>query len=270
MNKQIFFGQYKRIASYFEGTELASSGLPQGQELEILETRARQGAAGSVHHALHQSGRRQSGERARQSARGNAAAAARPATRCATRSMVNAKTGEPLTRRDSGQTGSRRSSASSCSTSRRSNVSASTSTCERVDDVAIRKSAAQLGLRHHHRLMGRIAVARQRAARLLGLARRRPAGLAQLRRHQEPGGRRADRARDLRQEPRRTGRRHQGARPRAAVEPLRRAAMDLRQKPHGALGPFWPTGHAAEIWRGGVPDDLVVGRGKAAKAGTRQ
>jgi microcin C transport system substrate-binding protein len=38
MNKQIFFGQYKRIASYFEGTELASAGLPQGQELEILET----------------------------------------------------------------------------------------------------------------------------------------------------------------------------------------------------------------------------------------
>ena len=37
MNKQIFFGQYKRIKSYFEGTELASSGLPQGQELEILE-----------------------------------------------------------------------------------------------------------------------------------------------------------------------------------------------------------------------------------------
>ena len=38
MNKQIFFDQYKRIASYFEGTELASSGLPQGKELEILET----------------------------------------------------------------------------------------------------------------------------------------------------------------------------------------------------------------------------------------
>jgi microcin C transport system substrate-binding protein len=37
MNKQIFFGQYKRITSYFDGTELASSGLPEGQELEILE-----------------------------------------------------------------------------------------------------------------------------------------------------------------------------------------------------------------------------------------
>jgi microcin C transport system substrate-binding protein len=38
MNKQLFFGQYKRINSYFEGTDLASSGLPQGQELEFLET----------------------------------------------------------------------------------------------------------------------------------------------------------------------------------------------------------------------------------------
>src|SRR5499425_3910165 len=37
MNKQIFYGQYKRINSYFEGTELASSGLPQGLELQLLE-----------------------------------------------------------------------------------------------------------------------------------------------------------------------------------------------------------------------------------------
>jgi len=38
MNKQIFYGQYRRISSYFDGTELASSGIPEGQELEILET----------------------------------------------------------------------------------------------------------------------------------------------------------------------------------------------------------------------------------------
>jgi microcin C transport system substrate-binding protein len=38
MNKQIFYGQYKRIASYFEGTELAATGLPTGRELELLET----------------------------------------------------------------------------------------------------------------------------------------------------------------------------------------------------------------------------------------
>jgi microcin C transport system substrate-binding protein len=38
MNKQIFFGQYKRISSYFDGMEeLMATGLPQGKELEILE-----------------------------------------------------------------------------------------------------------------------------------------------------------------------------------------------------------------------------------------
>jgi microcin C transport system substrate-binding protein len=36
MNKQFFFGQYKRIGSYFEGTDLAATGLPEGEELEIL------------------------------------------------------------------------------------------------------------------------------------------------------------------------------------------------------------------------------------------
>jgi microcin C transport system substrate-binding protein len=38
MNKQIFFGQYKRITSYFQGTDLAATGLPTGRELEFLKT----------------------------------------------------------------------------------------------------------------------------------------------------------------------------------------------------------------------------------------
>jgi microcin C transport system substrate-binding protein len=38
MNKQIFFGQYRRISSYFEGLELAARGVPEGLELQILET----------------------------------------------------------------------------------------------------------------------------------------------------------------------------------------------------------------------------------------
>lgn len=36
VNRAIFYGQYTRIASYFQGTELACSGLPEGRELEIL------------------------------------------------------------------------------------------------------------------------------------------------------------------------------------------------------------------------------------------
>ena len=38
MNRQIFFGQYSRVASYFQGTELACSGIPAGRELELLNT----------------------------------------------------------------------------------------------------------------------------------------------------------------------------------------------------------------------------------------
>jgi microcin C transport system substrate-binding protein len=38
MNKNMFFGQYKRIDSYFAGIDLASHGIPAGKELEILQT----------------------------------------------------------------------------------------------------------------------------------------------------------------------------------------------------------------------------------------
>jgi microcin C transport system substrate-binding protein len=38
MNKEIFFDQYNRIASYFAGTDLAATGLPRGGELELLES----------------------------------------------------------------------------------------------------------------------------------------------------------------------------------------------------------------------------------------
>ena len=36
-NRNIFFGQYSRTESYFSNSELAATGLPQGEELEILE-----------------------------------------------------------------------------------------------------------------------------------------------------------------------------------------------------------------------------------------
>ncbi|MCZ6482712.1 MAG: extracellular solute-binding protein [Alphaproteobacteria bacterium] len=36
-NKNLFYGQYRRTRSYFSNSELASTGLPKGGELEILE-----------------------------------------------------------------------------------------------------------------------------------------------------------------------------------------------------------------------------------------
>jgi microcin C transport system substrate-binding protein len=38
MNQNLFHGLYKRTSSFFENSELAARGLPQGKELEILET----------------------------------------------------------------------------------------------------------------------------------------------------------------------------------------------------------------------------------------
>jgi microcin C transport system substrate-binding protein len=38
MNRTIFFGQYQRIGSFFEGTELASKDLPTGLEKDILDS----------------------------------------------------------------------------------------------------------------------------------------------------------------------------------------------------------------------------------------
>nr|WP_323054755.1 extracellular solute-binding protein [Roseibium sp. DSM 29163] len=38
INRTAFYDQYNRTASYFAGTELAHSGLPEGKELEILES----------------------------------------------------------------------------------------------------------------------------------------------------------------------------------------------------------------------------------------
>src|SRR6185369_5855105 len=38
MNKQLFYNQYRRNNSYFDGLELAATGLPQDEELRILET----------------------------------------------------------------------------------------------------------------------------------------------------------------------------------------------------------------------------------------
>ena len=38
LNKTLFYGQYERLNSYFYGLPFASSGLPQGEELEILQS----------------------------------------------------------------------------------------------------------------------------------------------------------------------------------------------------------------------------------------
>ena len=129
MNKQIFFGQYKRISSYFDGTELASSGLPQGRELEILETVRARGAGGGLHDGLCQSGRRQSRSSARQSARGPALAEGGRLR--GARSQAGGQQDRNASSLSNCWSRIRLSSGSCCFSSLRWNVSASQSACAR-------------------------------------------------------------------------------------------------------------------------------------------
>ena len=168
MNKQLFYGQYKRINSYFDGTELASSGLPEGQELQILETVRDKVPAGSLHHALHQSGRRQSGSRARQFAGEHEASEG-----------GRLRDPRPQARGCGGQAGHRRDSGSGSVRGADRAVLQAVAGAHRRHDLdphrrrcAVSEPAAQLRFRYHHRPVGRIAVARQRAAGILGIAGR--------------------------------------------------------------------------------------------------
>ena len=200
MNKQIFFGQYKRIASYFEGTELAARDLPQGQELAILET-----VRDKVPPEVFTEPFKNPGPAAPEAVRAN--------LREGVRLLREAGLGDPQPqagqRQDQRADGGRVPAVEPGLGALRRALQAEPRSPRRhrqlriVDDAQYENRLRQMGLRHHHRGLGPVAVARQRAARLLGHGGRRHGGLAQLRRHQESGDRCADRPRDLRQEPRR-------------------------------------------------------------------
>ncbi len=51
-NKNLFYGAYTRTRSYFDNSELAATGLPQGEELKILETIPRQDPRRGVHQGI--------------------------------------------------------------------------------------------------------------------------------------------------------------------------------------------------------------------------
>ena len=50
MNRQLFYSQYKRLYSYFSNSELAATGLPQGDELRLLKSL--QAAGGKIDPAV--------------------------------------------------------------------------------------------------------------------------------------------------------------------------------------------------------------------------
>ena len=96
LNKQIFFGQYKRVNSYFEGMELASSGLPQGAELAILET-VRDKVPPEVFTTPYSSPVNGDPEAVRTNLREATRLLREAGYEVRNANLVNAKTGEPLT-----------------------------------------------------------------------------------------------------------------------------------------------------------------------------
>jgi microcin C transport system substrate-binding protein len=96
MNKQLFFGQYQRIASYFAGTELASSGLPSGLELEILQT-VRDQVPPEVFTTEYKNPVNGSPEAVRANLREAVGLLREAGWEIRNQKLVNTKTGEPMT-----------------------------------------------------------------------------------------------------------------------------------------------------------------------------
>jgi len=95
MNKTLFFGLYQRINSFFSGTELASSGLPTGKELEILET-VRDKVPPEVFTKAYATPVSGSEEARRNNLREATRLLREAGYEISDRKLVNAKTGEPF------------------------------------------------------------------------------------------------------------------------------------------------------------------------------
>jgi microcin C transport system substrate-binding protein len=95
INKTIMFGQYVRIDSYFFGTELASKGLPEGREREILES-VRDKVPPEVFTTPYANPVGGSPEAARANLREAIRLLKEAGWEVKDRKLVNAKTGEPL------------------------------------------------------------------------------------------------------------------------------------------------------------------------------
>jgi microcin C transport system substrate-binding protein len=96
MNKQFFYGAYKRIGSFFEGSELASSGLPTGLELEILET-VRGQVPPEVFTAAYKNPTNGNPNAVRNNLREATRLLREAGYEIRNQKLINAKTGEPLT-----------------------------------------------------------------------------------------------------------------------------------------------------------------------------
>ena len=224
MNKQIFFGQYKRISSYFHGTELACSDLPEGQELQILE-KLRDQVPPEVFTTAYSNPIGGNPEKVRANLREGTRLLREAGYEIRNQKLVHAKTGEPLTVEFLTQEPSLERIILFYKPSlERLGVTVSVRTVDDPQyenrlrnwdfDAIIASWAQSLSPGNEQRDFWSTRAADTPGSR-------------NLCRHQEPGDRCPDRADHFRQGSRRTGGHDQGARSRSVVEPLRRAAIYL-------------------------------------------
>ena len=96
MNRTLFYGQYSRINSYFEGSELKSTGLPEGKELEILNT-VRDKVPPEVFTKIYQAPKGGTEEARRNNLRQSLRLFKEAGYEVKDGKMTNVKTGEPFT-----------------------------------------------------------------------------------------------------------------------------------------------------------------------------
>ena len=96
MNKQFFYGQYKRIGSFFEGSELAFKRAPYWPRARNSGYGARPGAGGSLHHRI-QNPVNGNPEAVRNNLREATRLLREAGYEIRNQKLINAKTGEPMT-----------------------------------------------------------------------------------------------------------------------------------------------------------------------------
>ena len=258
LNKNFFYGLYRRTASFFEGSELSARGLPADATERALLAPFPGAVRPDVLDGTYQppvtdgSGRDRERSRARSRYLHDAGY-----------ELSGAVLQKPLRRapphlRDHGDDQGPGAPLARL----RAEPQARRDRCPHPHGRrrAVRPAPHQLRLRHDPKSLGRVALPRKRAGVLLGLGCRRRAGQPQLHGHAQPRRRRNDRGAAARPRAQRVRLRRARARPRADVGHLRDPAVPSARPVDGAMG----SGEASadDIAVGLSAGDLVARAGK--------
>ncbi len=255
MNKQLFYGQYKRIGSYFEGTELASEGLPQGQELEILQT-VRGRVPEEVFTTAYANPVNGNPENVRNNRRESLRLLKEAGFDIKDQKLVDANGKQVSVELLGNDPGDERLFLFYKPALERLGITASVRI---VDNVQYENRMRSFDFDIVIDLWGQSLSPGNEQLEFWGSRAADKPGARNTAGDQESGHRRTDPEGHFRQGSRHARRRHEGAGPRAAVEFLRGAAVHLRLCPLRALGPLQPSRTAAEIWHFGPSLAMVVG-----------